>query len=131
LVAVKVTSTEDLPEMFTSWLPNPTEEITKVVAEEGTEILKEPSVPVWVPVFDPFTTTEAPTNADPSLESFTVPEMVLFWACEEITNAQAAKPMRMGLTSFEKFINGSLLVIKRVQNTHFYFKKNFLLKFFV
>jgi hypothetical protein len=102
--------------------------MTNVVAEAGTVILKAPSAPVWVPVLDPLTVTEAPVMGDPSFESVTLPEIVLVCACAENTQRQAIKPTSVGLTSFVKFINGSLLVIKRVQNTHFILTKCFLAK---
>jgi hypothetical protein len=66
--------------MAISWLAKPTEVITNVVAEEGTDNRKEPSGPVEVPTLVPLAVTEAPTTGDPSLLSVTLPETVLSWA---------------------------------------------------
>ena len=70
-------------------------------------------------------TTDAAIITDPSLASVTLPEIVLFWACEEMAKMQANNPIIMGLTSFFGFINGSLMVYKRVQNTHLFYKIDF------
>ena len=106
-------------EIFTSTLPKPAKEITSVLTVEGTVNLKEPSAPVWVPVEVPLATTDAPESGDPSFESVTLPVTVFVCACEKMANRQAKAPNNMGLASSLRFINGSLLVIKRVQNTHF------------
>jgi hypothetical protein len=63
-------------------VPNPTEEMIKAVADEGTEMLKLPSAPVEVPILIPLAVTEAPDTGDPSLLSVTLPVTVLFCAIE-------------------------------------------------
>jgi hypothetical protein len=84
------TSIDDLPSIETSCVAKPTEEITRVVVEEGTESLNVPSVPVEVPVELPLAVTETPGIADPSFESVILP--VITFSCEkpviEINNKQ-------------------------------------------
>ena len=59
-VGTSETETVVLLVIETSWFAKPTEEITRVVAADGTVMLKLPSAPVEAPCLDPFTVTVAP-----------------------------------------------------------------------
>lgn len=95
-------------------MPNPIDEITKVVADDGTFILNVPSVPVCVAMLVPFTETVALAKALPSFESVTFPVTIL--SC-----ANAGKQIISGsvnnTSSRLKFIIDSLLV-KKVKNVY-------------
>ena len=108
-MAAKETLTELLAPTATSLSPNPTLEKTRVAFEE-TEMRYVPSPAVWAPTLEPFTTTDTPANGDPSFASVTFPEIVLVCACATIANKHAKMPTKRGITSFLKFIFGSLLV---------------------
>ena len=81
LEATRCTSIVDLPSIETSCVAKPTEEIISVVTDDRTVSLKDPSVPVVVPIELPLAEIETPGSADPSFESVIFP--VITFSCEK------------------------------------------------
>ena len=90
--------------MATSCVFIPTNEITSVLAETGTFVnLKLPSASVIIPVFVPFTCTDAPITGSPSSSAVTVPVTCLSWAIAKV--ARKHKQTNKKINSF--FISNS------------------------
>jgi len=85
-----------------------------VVADAGTDNLKAPLTSVMAPIVVPFEVTDAPIKGDPSFESVTLPETILFWAMAGIAKKQH-KIKQLTLSKFLKYIKLGLMVCLLVE----------------
>src|SRR4030095_2286912 len=106
-----------LPLMAISCCVKPTEEITSVVAFEGTDMRYVPFASVLVPIFVPLTKTDTPTNGVPSLESLIVP--VTTFSCDQaIPDSSRRISKQAALPASNRFnINNFLVCLECVSYT--------------